>query len=319
MVSPWEIKGRDVTRLYGWGQKDVYNSVGGTLVGGGLGPVQFDPMVPRAYRRARVRDLFPVAATSSNLIDYFRVLGFGANRLDLSSSASVVPDRDVANTNFGLKPKSSLKFETASAPVRTIAHYEVAHRNVISDVPQLQSTISNELLYGLRLTEDAQILNGTGTGEDLLGILNTPGIQTYAESAGPASDGPADAIRRGATRAILAYYDPTGVVIHPYDWEGIELAKGTDEHYSITANVAVGSEQRLWRMTVVDSPAIAQKTGLVGAFGLGAQLYDRMEASIRIAEQHSDFFVRNAVAILAEERLALAVKRPESFVKLTFQ
>jgi HK97 family phage major capsid protein len=59
-------------------------------------------------------------------------------------------------------------------------------------------------------------------------------------------------------------------------------------------------------------------TALVGAFGTGAQLYDREQATIRISEQHADFFVRNAIVVLAEERLALAVKRPESFVSVTF-
>jgi HK97 family phage major capsid protein len=47
-------------------------------------------------------------------------------------------------------------------------------------------------------------------------------------------------------------------------------------------------------------------------------LYDREQASIRISEQDADFFVRNAIVILAEQRLALAVKRPEAFVKVTF-
>lgn len=319
MPSAWELEGVDATALIGmggYGRKDVYAGMSGAshTTTHGFGTIQFDPTVPRNMRRARVRDLFPVAQTSANLIDFFRVLGFGTDRLDLSSSASVVADYVAGN--FGLKPHSALKFENAQAPVRTIAHYEVAHRNVLQDEPQLQSTINNELLYGLRLTEDAQILNGTGTGEDLLGILRTPGIQTYNKSSGPGTDKKQDALRRAATLAILAYYDPTGIVIHPYDWEEIELDKGSDGHYSVAVSVAVGAEQKLWRMPVVDSPAIAQGTALVGAFGLGAQLYDRMQANIRIAEQHADFFVRNAVAILAEERLALAVKRPESFVKV---
>lgn len=322
MAAPWELKGMDVTKVaFGAGQKDVYAGMSGALhnIAQGFGTTQLDPMVPRNFRRARVRDLFPVSRTSANLIDFFRVLGFGTDRLDLSSSASVVADRNAGNTDFGLKPKSALKFETDQAPVRTIAHYEVAHRNVLADEPQLQSTINNELLYGLRLTEDNQILNGTGTGEDLRGILQTPGIQEFdGPTDGEATDKKQDYLRRAATKAILAYYDPTGIVVHPYDWEDIELDKGEDGHYTVTMNVAVGADARLWRMNVVDSPAIAQGTGLVGAFGLGAQLYDRMEANIRIAEQHSDFFVRNAVAILAEERLALAVKRPESFVRVTF-
>lgn len=315
MPAPWEINGADVTRM-GYGQKDVYAGSGDHTITHGFGSTQQDPMVPRSFRRARVRDLFPVAQTSANLIDFFRVIGFGTDRLDESSSASMVPD--YSSGNFGLKPQSSLTFESDQAPVRTIAHYELAHRNVLQDEPQLRSTIDNELLYGLRLTEDNQILNGTGTGEDLRGILNTPGIQTYSQSSGPVDDGKQDALRRAATKAILAYYDPTGIVIHPYDWEDIELTKGDDGHYAVSMNVVVGAEARLWRMNVVDSPAIAQGTSLVGAFGLGAQLYDRMQANIRIAEQHADLFVRNAIAILAEQRLALAVKRPESFVKVTF-
>jgi HK97 family phage major capsid protein len=63
---------------------------------------------------------------------------------------------------------------------------------------------------------------------------------------------------------------------------------------------------------------MTEGVALVGAFGTGAQLYDREEASIRISEQHSDFFVRNAIVVLAEQRLALAVKRPEAFVKVAF-
>lgn len=317
MAKAWEVHGQDITRPMQ--TKDVYGGMSGTTfdtIPEGFGGRQMDPMVPRNFRRARVRDLFPVARTSASLIDFFRVLGFGTDRLDLSSSASVVPD--YTDRAFGLKPQSSLKFETAQAPVRTIAHWEAAHRNVLADEPQLQSTINNELLYGLRLTEDNQILNGTGTSEDLLGVLVTPGIQQYDASDGEVTDGKQDTIRRALTKVILAYYDATGIVVHPSDWEDIETAKGEDGHYVVTVNVTIGAESRLWSVPVVDSPAIAEGTALVGAFGLGAQLYDRQEANIRIAEQHEDFFVRNAVVILAEERLALAVKRPESFVKVNF-
>lgn len=185
-------------------------------------------------------------------------------------------------------------------------------------MPQLQSTINNELLYGLRLTEDNQILNGTGTSEDLLGVLNTPGIQTHAQSDN-ADDTKVDAVRRAFTKVALAYYEPTGLVVHPYDWEDMELTKAEDSGvYVLAVNVAQGAQKRVWSVPVVDSPAIAQGTFLTGAFGLGAQLYDRQQANIRVAEQHADFFLRNAVAILAEQRLALAVKRPESFVRGSF-
>jgi HK97 family phage major capsid protein len=327
MQSPWNIETND---LGGFGRKDVFSPAASLSGVTQFGTVrQRDPMVPRAQRMTRVRDLFPVANTSANLIEYFRVIGFGTTRLDLSSGAAPVRDRAAANGTsapvgdatdvFGLKPKSNLKFESASAPVRTIAHYEVAHRNVLDDEPQLQATINNELLYGLRLEEDKQILLGDGTGENLLGILNTPNIQGYTQGTSDATETKADALRRAATRAVLAYYPPSGYVLHPYDWEDIELQKATgDGQYVMATNVAVGAETRAWRQPVVESPAMPEGTFLTGAWGLGAQLYDRQQANIRIADQHADFFIRNAVAILAEMRLALAVKRPESFVKGTF-
>jgi HK97 family phage major capsid protein len=292
-------------------QKDVYSGLP-TGTPGSFGAVERDGIVPIAQRRSRVRDLFPARTTNAAVIEYFRQTGF-------TNAADTVAER--SGSNFGAKPQSTMTFVGEQAPVRTIAHWEAAHRNVLSDEPQLRSIIDNELLYGLRLTEDNQILSGSGTGEDLAGILNNSSIQTYAWSSGattPVADTKADAVRRAATLAYLAYYEPTGIIVNPNDWEDIELTKNSQGTYLLAISVAGGAESRIWRIPVIDTPAIASGTALIGAFGTGAQLYDREAASIRISEQHSDFFVRNAVVVLAEERLALAVKRPESFVKVTF-
>lgn len=308
MKSPWMFEGSDISNQGGhlWReQKDIYTASAPAATTRGFGTTQFDPIVMQGMRTPRVRDLFPAVATTANLIDFYRVSGF-------TNAASVVPERVGANNAFALKPQSALTFALGQAPVRTIAHYEVAHRNVLADEPQLQSLINTELLYGLRLHEDYQILSGAGTSEDLVGILNS-GISTQAKG----SDTAPDAIRKAMTKVVLAYFEPTGVVLHPTDWETIEILKDTTGQYITAGSVSVGAVKTLWTMPVVATPAIAQGTALVGAFGLGAQLYDREIGSVRIAEQHSDFFVRNAITILAEERLALAVKRPESFCKVT--
>ena len=328
MDGAWQIEAKDVAAMgtYGLEKKDVYTGLlENSINPRGFGSIQFDPAVPRAQRTQRVRSLFPVAGTSANLIDYFRVLGF-AEGADGRGNAAPVADRTTPagtvsaiaseNTVFGRKPKSNLRFVSAQAPVRTIAHWEAAHRNVISDEPQLQATINNELLYGLKLVEDDQILSGDGTGENLLGILNTPDIQTYTQVAG---DRKSDALRRAATLSVIANYPGTGFVLHPHDWEEIELQKATgDGQYMLVTNVAVGAATQIWRQPVVETPAMPAGEFLTGAFGIGAQLYDRQVASVRIAEQHEDFFVRNAIAILCEERIALAVKRPEAFVHGSF-
>lgn len=303
------------------GTKDVFTDAASTVTSPTFGRTQREAPVLRPQRQFRVRDLFPVVGTDANLIDYFRVTGFTGPSPD-TNNAAPVPER-VAGPAFGTKPQSNLTFTPDQAPVRTIAHWEVAHRNVLNDEPQLRGIIDNELLYGLRLVEDDQILNGDGTGDNLRGIFNTPGIQGYTQpndggTPAAATEPKADSLRRAATKVLLSYYDPTGYVLHPNDWEDIELDKDQQGRYLITVNVAVGAEQRIWRIPVVASPAMTEGKFLTGAFGLGAQLYDREEGNIRVAEQHGNLFIQNAVLVLAEQRIALTVRRPEAFVNGTF-
>lgn len=290
--------------------KDIYTALPSGTPGDFGTPVR-EGIVERAKRISRVRDLFPVQQTNTNMIEFFRVSGF-------TNNASTVAERSGSPAVFAAKPQSSMTVVGVQAPVRTIAHYEVAHRNVLDDEPTLRGIIDNELLYGLRLVEDDQILNGDGTGSNLTGIRETSGIQTQAWSAGVVGDTRIDAVRRAITKSLLAYYEPTGIIVHPNDMEDLELTKDGESRHLMVMSVSMGAEARLWRLPMVSTPAITEGYALVGSFGIGATLYDRMEGSIRVAEQHSDFFIRNAVAILAEERLALAVKRPESFVEVEF-
>ena len=290
--------------------KDIYSELP-TGTPTQFGTPQREGIVERAKRASRVRDLFAVQQTNTNMIEYFRVSGF-------TNNAAARAERNAGDTAYVSSAQSSMTVVGVQAPVRTIAHFEVAHRNVLDDEPTLRGIIDSELLYGLRLVEDDQILNGDGTGSNLTGIRNTSGIQTLNWSAGVVGDSRIDAVRRGITKALLAYYEPTGVIVHPNDMEDIELTKDDENRHIMVMSVSLGAEARLWRLPMVSSPAITEGKALVGSFGIGATLYDRMEGTIRIAEQHSDLFIRSAVAVLAEERIALAVKRPESFVEVSF-
>lgn len=322
MRGEFEVKGdlggyfRSTRPADGMERKDVYTAAGGTQTNYAFGRVERDPMMPRPMRTQRFRDLFPVASTTANLIQYVRVMGY----LGGINAARPVPEREgtAPNMVFGLKPHTQLDFQPAESPIRTIAHWEAAHRTVLADEPQLRSIIDNELLYGLRLAEDDQLLNGDGVGENVLGLLNVPGLQRYPGTATPSPVQPGDtyldAIRRAATRVYLANYEPTGIVVHPFDWEQMELTKDANGAYLASVSVQVGADQRLWRLPVTATQAMEQGTALVGAMGLGAKIYDREQSNIRVADQHADFFLRNAVVILAEERVGLVVPRPESFV-----
>jgi len=249
----------------------------------------------------RIRDLLNVQRTTSNAIEYIVETGF-------TNASAVAPEKS-------LKPQSDLTFDIESATVKTLAHWIPATRQIIQDAPMLRNYVDGRLTYGLALTEEAQILYGDGVGDNMAGIMTNPNVQNVGGVA--AADTRIDHLRRAITRTLLAGYPATGIVLHPSDWEDIELQKGTDGHY-IWVSVVNGGETRLWRVPVVQSTGMNEGEFLVGAFGLAGQLWDREQANVRISEHHADYFARNMLAILAEERLALTVYRPEAFVRGAF-
>ncbi|MDD5502450.1 MAG: phage major capsid protein [Candidatus Thermoplasmatota archaeon] len=265
-------------------------------------------------RVERVRDLLPVTQTTQGAVEFIQETGF-VNRAAPVPEFQCTEDEDL-HVDITQKPKSELHFEVVTEGVKTIAHWLCITRQILEDLTMLRSYIDNRLIYGLKLTEDEQILYGSGTGDDIQGILAHPGIQTYRWSQGQANDTRIDAVRRAMTLATVAEYPIDGVVLHPFDWEHIELAKGSDQRY-IWVNVATGGEARLWRAPVVETTAIRQNEFLTGSFR-STSLWDRREAAIRISDSHDKFFVKNLWAILAESRLCQTIYRPEGFVRGLF-
>jgi HK97 family phage major capsid protein len=276
---------------------DSTGANGGYLVS----PLRVPEIIRDRDRELRLRDVLNVQRTASNAIEYIQETGF------INSSAPVA-EKD-------LKPESDISFEPKTATISTIAHWIPATRQIISDATQLQNYISTRLMTGLALTEENQILYGDGTGENLQGIMTNPLIQDHGAMGG---DTMIDHIRRAMTRAIVAGYPVTAIVLHPADWAEIQLQKGDDGHY-IWITVTEGGQARLWAVPVVQSLGMTEGEFLLGGFGLGATIYDLEQASIRISDQHGDFFLRNMLAILCEQRIGLVTFRPESFVRGSFE
>jgi hypothetical protein len=296
--------------------KDVYSAQGGTIAVPGLGSAQNLGWTERMLRPGRVRDLFPAESTQASILYGMRETGY-------TNNARVVRERTASDGTaptgggtdvYGLKPKSEITVVPVTYPIATIAHIMYVHKNTLADEPRLQGLLNRDMVDGVKMAEDTQLLYGDGVGDNLTGIMNTTGIQSYT---GLNSDKRSAQVRRAATKAILAFFQPTGIVMHPYDWEDVELETDLNGNYTVAISVAVGGEKRLWRLNVVDTPAINEGTALIGAFGTGAKVYDREQVNVAISTENRDLFERNAVTLRAEERVGLVVDRPESFVKLT--
>jgi HK97 family phage major capsid protein len=248
-------------------------------------------------RRMTVRDLLTPGRTNSNAIQFVQETGF-------TNNAAVVSEGDT-------KPESTLTFELVTKNVSTIAHWMLASKQILDDAPMLESHIDGRLRYGLAYAEEGQLLNGDGTGVNLHGIV--PQATAYSASFTPDAPQHIDKIRLAILQSELAEFPATGIVLNPIDWARVELTKDGDERY-IIGNPQNPIAATLWARPVVATQAMTVDKFLVGAFKLGAQIFDREDANVEISTEDSDNFRKNLVTIRAEERLVLAVYRPEAFI-----
>jgi HK97 family phage major capsid protein len=278
---------------------DAMGSAGDLIV-----PDRLPGILAPGQRRLTVRDLLTPGRTSSTSVQYVKETGF-------TNAAATVSE-----TTGALKPQSDIKFDIATSSVTTIAHWVLATRQILDDAPMLQSYIDGRLRYGLALVEENQLLNGGGTGTDLNGIY-TQATAFTAPITIPAPVTRIDVLRLAVLKSALAELPTTGAVLHPADWASIELLKETTGAYLI-GNPQGALAPTLWSLPIVATQAISQGSFLTGAFRLGAQIFDRWDARVEVSTEDDQNFRKNLVTILAEERLALAVYRPEAFVKGAF-
>ena len=166
-----------------------------------------------------------------------------------------------------LKPESSMVFENKTALVKTLAHHIPATNQIIADAPSMQAHINSRMIYGLKITEEAQLLFGDGTGENIQGITTHPDTQDYVA---PVDETRLDSIRRALTLVYNSEYAPTGLVLSALDWEQIEMAKDANGQYLLNS-VNNGGEKRLFGVPVVVTSVMPAGSFLTGNFNLGGQ------------------------------------------------
>lgn len=254
-------------------------------------------VVALPQRRMTVRDLISPGRMDGSTLEYVKETGFTNNAAPVAENA--------------VKPESSMKFDLVTTSAKVIAHWVKASRQILDDASQLQSIVDQRLRYGLAYVEEQQLLNGDGTGQNLLGIV--PQASAYTAPITVSGATIIDQIRLALLQAELAEYPSTGIVMNPKDWTRVELLKDSQGRY-IIGNPQGNAAASLWGIPVVTTQAMQEDKFLAGAFRLGAQLFDRWEARVEVSTENQDDFIRNMVTILAEERLALAVYRPEAFV-----
>lgn len=260
-------------------------------------------------QRLTVADLLGVGTVSGNAITYFVE---GALEGDFATVAE-----------GGQKPQIHFADPTpVTDAIKKIAAWFDNTDEMVEDLPFWVSEINNRGLYQLALVEEAQLLNGLGTGSTVKGLLQREGIQTETSLNNTDNE---DAIFRAITKVQTATgLTADGIMINPADYQKIRLAKDANGQYLGggvfsgqygTAGQAI--QPPLWGLNTVVTAAVAAGTVVVGSFKQAGTVYRK--GGVRVESTNSDGgkFTQNVVTTRIEERVGLAVRVPAAVVKVT--
>jgi len=270
---------------------------------------RLDGIVKEPDRALHIRDALPVGRTTSNIVFFPKENTF------TNAAAVVVGGSPTISAENVSKPEAALTFTSDSEEVKTIAHWIPISRQVLDDSSVLQSYVNDRLMYGLKLTEDGELLNGAGTLGTITGLWASRTAAAQADS--PVSYTTAlDLIRDAKRQAHASNYMPDLVILNPKDWSDIELQKETTGGYIFSHPQGV-IQPTLWGMRVLISNTMTAGRYIVMSSRV-AQIWDRWDATIELSREEGNNFTKNMVTILAEERLAFTVYNTAGIIGGTF-
>jgi HK97 family phage major capsid protein len=272
--------------------------------GGKLLVPQYQPgMQPLPLAPPTIIDLLAKASTDATSIVYM------VEKTMVNAAAPVAEG--------GLKPESTLTFDSVTDAVKKIATWLPVSEEMLADVAQIQSYIDGRLRQFVAIALEEQVISGDGVGPALLGITKRPGL------APPVARGAAELNAIAIYRQIVeimttSFLMPDGIVLSPRAWASCVTAQNAQGVFYGPGMFSGLPSPSLWGLPVALSTRLEAETdGLVGAFKQGAQLWLRSAITVQATNSHADFFIKNLVAIRAEQRAALAVYRPGAFGLVT--
>jgi HK97 family phage major capsid protein len=267
-----------------------------------VAPDRQNELITLARRVPRIRSLLAPGETTSNVVHFVK--------------ENVVTNAAAMVAEGAEKPESNITYEADETSVRTLAHWIKASNQILADAPQLQSIIDTSLRYMLDTVEDTQLLSGSGSGENLTGLITA--ATAYASPWTSVGDTRIDVILKAIAQCETGSQLPcTGIILNSLDWAQM-LGIKTDDGDYLSGGPFSANPPTLWGRPVVATTAMTAGQFVVLNGTQAAQIFDRMETEVIISSEHADLFIRNQVAIRAEKRLALVIKRPLAIVHGTF-
>jgi HK97 family phage major capsid protein len=199
-----------------------------------------------------------------------------------------------------VKPPADITVTPTTSSLNTYAHYKAISRQALEDIPQVQSIVENQLRGGILLALEAAVAAALAASTGAAGIPTVTNAQLLA------------GIRIAFAQVQAAgYASPNAVLLNPTDFANLDLA------VMQTAGIVPTLNGSFWGLRAVSVPSLPVGTAYVGQFSEGVQLFSRDTVSVYMTDSHTDYFVKNLLVILAEQRALVAVTAPKAMVRVT--
>jgi HK97 family phage major capsid protein len=258
----------------------------------------FDTEVDRVVRkRYGIMDAVNRGTTSSKFVTYVQQTA-GSTGAWTGESAS--------------KTEQSPSWAEISEEVKKIAGYVKVSKEMLEDLSFVRGEINNDLLAGLSEQIEEALINGSGIGSVINGLLSVPmALPTANFGATPFNASVQDANQSDCIRIAKAVveqenFTPTHVILNPIDIASLQLTKESTGGYTYPMYIPMQGEMRVADMIVVSSNYITAGTYIVGDMSkVNVKFRNDLNLSVGLDQ---DDFTRNMITILAEARLVQYVK-----------
>lgn len=208
------------------------------------------------------------------------------------------------------KPESNYSGSIETGTIKTLAHWTKMTEQMIADNGNIVAFINDDMQYQLNKVIDAQIVNGSGSGQ-LKGLSASGNYTDYITGAGiDTGDTVIDLILKVKTKMEAANIRNISLLLNPVDWCKVLCSKNVNKDYLIPGIVDI-PQQRIWGVPVILSGSVTSGKFHMGNFYEGGKIFERQGVTVEMARSGDDF-EKNLMTLRVERRMDFAVVQPKA-------
>ena len=236
-------------------------------------------------------------------VNAYQYIKYGFTTTETATGPAVVSEGSA-------KPESNYSGTIETGTIKTLAHWTKMTEQMIADNSNIVTFINDDMQYQLNKVIDAQIVNGTGSGQ-LKGLSASGNYTDYITGAGiDTGDTVIDLILKVKTKMEAANIRNISLLLNPVDWCKVLCSKNVNKDYLIPGIVDI-PQQRIWGVPVILSGSVTSGKFHMGNFYEGGKIFERQGVTVEMARSGDDF-EKNLMTLRVERRMDFAVVQPKA-------